>query len=134
MRAIRPATILAVDDNEVQLYALTRILNNAGFQVQEAANGARTLELAESQPDLIILDVNLPDIDGFEVCKRLKANPKTKDIPIIFLSASHGPAGGTERARYYGAQEFLTSPIMPTQLTTIVNGVLVRRSREKSLT
>jgi PleD family two-component response regulator len=77
MKAIHPATILAVDDSDAQLYFVSRVLRHAGFEVRETKSGSDTLKMAEDQPDLIVLDVSLPDVNGFEICKRLKANPKT---------------------------------------------------------
>ncbi|MHC5861854.1 response regulator, partial [Nostoc sp.] len=82
-------TILHVDDNEANRYVVNRILQNAGFSVVEAATGATGLEaVVNFQPDLVILDVQLPDISGFEVCRQIKANPETTFIPVLQLSAS----------------------------------------------
>src|ERR1700727_543098 len=80
--------ILAVDDNEALRYSLVRSLRDAGYQVQEAKNGAEALVLAAEFPDLITLDVNLPDIHGFDVCKQIKSNPATSHIPILHLSST----------------------------------------------
>src|SRR4051794_38308886 len=81
--------ILNVDDDEGCRYAVTRILELNNFAVQEAVTGAEALRLASSeQPDLVLLDVNLPDIDGFEVCKRLKSQPATARIPVLHVTAS----------------------------------------------
>ena len=81
--------ILHVDDNEANRYIVARILQNAGFTVVEAATGAAGLKAAaEHQPALVILDVKLPDISGFEVCRQIKANPETAFIPVLHLSAS----------------------------------------------
>ncbi|HEX7961488.1 MAG TPA: response regulator [Terriglobales bacterium] len=126
MQAIRPAKILAVDDNESHRYALERILRHAGFVVTVTGTARETLNLAKQLPDLIILDVNLPDSNGFEIYKSLKKDPATAQIPVIFLSASYDQSFGKQWARHMGAQEFLSYPILPDQLTTIVNGVLTR--------
>src|ERR1700760_3594753 len=75
--------ILAVDDNEALRYSLVRSLRDAGYQVMEAKTGTEALALAAQVPDLITLDVNLPDIHGFEVCKRIKSDPATSHIPIL---------------------------------------------------
>ncbi len=107
---------------------MKRILSQAGFTVVEAATGAETLERVNGHPDLIILDVNLPDLDGFEICKSLKNDPETANIPIIFLSATCNSAWGKQWAQYLGAQEFLSHPIQADQLTAIINGALARRS------
>lgn len=130
MKAIHPATILAVDDSDAQLYFVSRVLRHAGFEVRETKSGSDTLKMAEDQTDLIVLDVSLPDVNGFEICKRLKANPKTADIPVVFLSSQHPPADGKAQAQYLGADEFLTYPIQPDQLTIIVNAVLAKRVKQ----
>src|SRR5580765_7523649 len=84
-----PIRILAVDDNAAALYATSRVLKSAGYEVLEATTGATALALAAAAtPDLIVLDVNLPDMDGFEVCKRLRARPDTAQTPVLHLSAT----------------------------------------------
>ena len=70
-----PITILVVDDTEASRYAVSRILRQAQFAVREAATGEEALRLAAEKPDLVILDVNLPDMSGYEVCRRIKAAP-----------------------------------------------------------
>src|SRR3712207_3014048 len=95
------ATILNVNDEPTRS-ALSRLLRHAGFTVQEAATGAEALRRAADQPDLILLGVHLADTDGFEVCRRLKADPATAPIPVLHLSACfakwqdrvQGPEGG----------------------------------------
>ncbi len=123
-----------VDDNQAHLYAIIRFLQGAGFKVLEASTGNESLKRAEQMPDLIVLDVNLPDVNGFEVCQRLKANPATAKIPIVFLSNTYDPSAGKEWARYFGAQEFLIHPIQGEQLTTIINGVLAKSRAEAAKT
>ena len=85
-----PQTVLAVDDNDAIRYSVVRRLRDAGFHVIEASTGAEALRLAKQEPVLITLDINLPDIDGFEVCRRLKSDPATREIPVLHLSASCG--------------------------------------------
>jgi CheY-like chemotaxis protein len=134
MKAIYPATILAVDDTDAQLYFVARVLRDAGFVVKESKSGSLALKMAEDKSDLIILDVRLPDLNGFEICQRLKADPKTADIPVVFLSSQHDPADGKRRAMFMGATEFLSYPIQPVQLAVIVNAVLARRKAQSSMT
>ena len=82
-------TILVVDDNEAERYYVSRVLSKAGFEVREAATGLEALRFAESSlPDLITLDIRLPDLNGLEVCRRLKGNPATRDVPVLHISAS----------------------------------------------
>ncbi len=81
-------SILVVDDAAFSLKALSKLLSEHAYEVSGAANGTTALQLATAgSPDLILLDVRLPDIDGYEVCRRLKAEPQTRSIPVIFLSA-----------------------------------------------
>ena len=80
--------ILVVDDTPQNLTILTRILKKQGYRVRPAINGHVALKAVDSDPpDLILLDIMMPDIDGYKVCKRLKDNPVTRDIPVIFVSA-----------------------------------------------
>src|SRR4051794_19437562 len=83
------ARILHADDNDANRYAVSRTLRKAGFEVSEVATGSAALDaLARSVPDLVILDVRLPDISGFEVCRRIKADPRTGSLPVLHLTAS----------------------------------------------
>lgn len=80
--------ILVVDDNKLSLHSVSNYLKGQGYELTQAANGEEALQLIESTTiDLILLDIMMPGMDGFEVCARLKQDPATKDIPIIFLSA-----------------------------------------------
>ncbi|HVI10977.1 MAG TPA: response regulator, partial [Candidatus Binatia bacterium] len=81
------ATILYADDTEAQRYALARVLRSAGFRVLEARTGQQALEMSAERPDLMVLDVNLPDISGIEVCKRIKATEATSRTPVLQVSA-----------------------------------------------
>ena len=85
-----PARILAVDDNPAALYATTRVLRSAGYEVVQATTGSAALAAAPDV-DLVVLDINLPDIDGFEVCRRLRASPDTAQLPVLHLSATFTP-------------------------------------------
>ena len=82
-----PIKILAVDDNPAALYATARVLRSAGYEVLEATTGNAALRAA-AQADLVVLDINLPDMDGFEVCRRLRARPETAQLPVLHLSAT----------------------------------------------
>ena len=101
MSTERKNTILNAAGDSALRAAISHVQRSGGFEVVEAADGAEALRLARQQPDLILLDVTLPDMDGFEVCRQLKADPATSAIPIVCLSAAHpegaapirGPAG-----------------------------------------
>ncbi|MGH7626019.1 MAG: response regulator, partial [Gemmatimonadaceae bacterium] len=85
----KPATILVVDDAPGNRYAVSRILRGAGMRVIEAENGCETLRLMELAPDLVVLDIRLPDSTGYEVCRSIKSNPATAFTPVMHLSASY---------------------------------------------
>ena len=81
-------TILVVDDNPINLGVVFDYLEGKGFRLLVARNGKNAIDIAQSaQPELILMDVMMPDIDGFEACRRLKSNPKTKHISVIFMTA-----------------------------------------------
>ena len=92
MPDVVPATILIVDDREENRYITSRTLRSADYRVVEARTGREALAKAAELPDLILLDIRLPDMTGFEVCKRIKANPSTRGIPVVHLSAPLSPA------------------------------------------
>ena len=105
------ATILVVEDNEPSRDALSRRLARRGFQVLQAADGRAGVSMAEdSLPDLILMDLGLPEIDGWEATRRLKAGTATHGIPIIVLSA-HAMSKDRELALAAGGDEFDTKPV-----------------------
>ncbi|MEH1821064.1 MAG: response regulator [Nostoc sp.] len=128
-------TILHVDDNEANRYVVNRILQNAGFSVVEAATGTTGLEaVAKFQPDLVILDVQLPDISGFEVCRQIKANPETTFIPVLQLSASFVRSQDKAEGLDSGADAYLVQPVEPIELLATVRSLLrIRRAEEAAL-
>ncbi len=131
--ADRRPTILHVDDDEANRYAVTRSLVKAGFDVTEAADGATALAQLADHPDLVILDVRLPDINGFEVCRRIKADPATAAIPVLHLSASL--VSGTAKAQGLdgGADGYLIRPVEPVELIATVNALLRTKRVEAEL-
>jgi signal transduction histidine kinase len=125
-------TILNVDSAPARA-ATSGILRQAGFEVTEAGTGGETLRLAIAQPDLIILNVDLPDMSGLEVCRRLKAEGATAAIPVLCLSATE--VGGKETAPGLanGADAYLVPPVEPAVLTTTVKALLRMRGAEQAL-
>ena len=131
--APRRACLLVVDDQPVNIQAIYQTFN-ADHQVLMATSGEQALELCLSkQPDLILLDVVMPTMDGFEVCRRLKENEATRDIPVIFVTAQNDEAAET-RGLDAGAVDFISKPINPkivrarvrTQLTLKAQSDLLR--------
>ena len=123
-------TILVVDDDEVKRYTLTRILARAGFEVIEALTGAEALRLVRRMPDLIVLDVQLPDIDGREVCRRLKADPETASIPVLHISATYVESEDKVAGLESGADGYLTDVVEPLELLATVRALLRTRHAE----
>jgi signal transduction histidine kinase len=124
------ATILTVDDNEAIRYTLVRSLNDAGFQVLEARTGAESIIKAAQNPDLITLDVNLPDIHGFELCKQLKSNPATAHIPILHLSSTFVDPDSRVIGLASGADAYLAEPIDRAELVATISALLRLKNAE----
>jgi PAS domain S-box-containing protein len=133
MAAITPHTILHVDDNDIGRYSVTRILEQAGFQVIEASTGREALELARQLPDLVLLDVNLPDIDGFEVCRHLKSDPVTRLIPVLHISAERLDSDSAVAGLLGGGDGYLTQPVKPDVLVAHVKSLIRNYDLEKQL-
>jgi len=124
--------ILAVDDNETNIDILLELLGEK-YDVMVAIDGVSALEIAqEEEIDLILLDIMMPEMDGYEVCKRLKQNPKTKEIPVIFLTAK-SDEDSIEKAYDVGGIDYITKPFRPKELLARVNRELKIQSLIKEL-
>jgi CheY-like chemotaxis protein len=124
--------ILLVEDNEANRDMLCRRLERSGFAVLAAADGRQGVEAAHSEkPDLILMDMSLPEIDGWEAARRIKADPQTAALPIIALTA-HALAGDRERALAAGCDDYDTKPIEFKRLLEKIQRLLAgdRSSRE----
>ena len=116
--------ILVVDDDENILNLEKTILEQKGFEVTPAAGGVEALQLlAEKGFDLVLLDVMMPEVDGFAVCRKIKEDPRHKDLPVIFLTAR---GGGEALAEGFesGAIMYINKPFTANKLLTIVNTML----------
>jgi CheY-like chemotaxis protein len=116
--------ILVVDDDENILNLEKTILEGKGFVVTKAAGGAEALDLLASATfDLVLLDVMMPGVDGFTVCRKIKEDPRMKDLPVIFLTAK---GGGDALAEGFesGAVMYINKPFTANKLLTIVNTML----------
>ena len=118
------AKILYVEDNEDNVYMLTRRLKREGYEVIVAADGEQGVAMARTQaPSLILMDLRLPVLDGWEATRRLKAMPETRDIPVIALSA-HAMAGDEEKALAAGCEDYDIKPIELSRLLEKIAALL----------
>jgi two-component system cell cycle response regulator DivK len=116
--------ILLVEDNLHNRKIFQGVLAHAGFRVIEAEDGGKALQAVRTErPDLILMDLSIPVVDGWECTRRLKADPQTKAIPIIALTA-HAMRGDEERARGAGCDGYLSKPISPKRVVEEVKRVL----------
>jgi two-component sensor histidine kinase len=129
-----PELILIVNDNEAGRYATSRILARSGFQVLEAATGEEGLRIARSAlPQLVVLDINLPDINGVDVCRQLKADPKTAHIMVLQVSATNVQLADRVHALSVGADTFLVEPVEPEELDAVTRSLLRLQRSEAQL-
>jgi sigma-B regulation protein RsbU (phosphoserine phosphatase) len=126
-------TILVVDDSRVNVQVLVGTLDGTGHRILVAMNGKSALEIAHRvHPDLILLDVMMPEMDGFEVCRQLKADPTTRNIDVIFLSAS-GDLGDKVAGLELGASDYITKPIQAEEVLARVANHLLRLRLEREV-
>jgi len=119
--------ILYVEDNEDNVYVVKSRLTRAGFTILVAADGAQGVAMASTeQPDLILMDLSLPVLDGWEATRRIKAAPETKHIPVVALTA-HAMAGDREKALAAGCNDFDTKPIELPRLLQKIRALLPER-------
>jgi CheY-like chemotaxis protein len=128
----RPRVLIA-DDNPQGVELLEAYLSQSDYDVATAADGEETLrQVRQWQPDLLLLDIMMPKISGFEVCKRLRADPATRDIAVLMITALDQPSD-VERAVEAGTDDFLTKPINKTELLLRVRSVLKSRLHKREL-
>jgi PAS domain S-box-containing protein len=127
-----PATLLFVEDDAGNRQMLSWLFREAGYRVLEAGTGAEALQLAEQKPDLVILDVNLPDINGFEVCRRLKAQSATHTVSVLQMSAVYVGSGDRSQGLEEGADAYLVKPVEPRELLATVKALLRIRAAEEA--
>jgi CheY-like chemotaxis protein len=123
LEPLRPGggVILNVDDSEVHRQLVTELLKRAGFKVEEASTGQEAVAAATaSHPDVIVLDVNLPDFSGFDVFQRLKSQPQTAQIPVVFLTGTAADEESRGRGMQLGAADYLTYPVNPDTFCALV--------------
>jgi pilus assembly protein CpaE len=124
--------ILVIEDDAIALRLIEYTLRKEGYEVLLAKNGLEGISKAQGEePDLVILDIMLPGIDGFEVCHRLRAEPQTAHLPVLMLS---GKAQETDKATgmKVGADDYVTKPVAPRQLVSRIESLLARKTATKS--
>lgn len=127
-----PVRILVVDDTEANRYTVARHLRQAGYAVVEAHDGTTALaRVAEDLPDLMIVDIRMPGIDGFELVRRLRADPRTRHLPVLHVSASFTDPVSQAAGLDSGADGYLTHPVEPVVLLASVRALLRARSAER---
>jgi len=123
----RPSRVLVVDDNVQNLELLVEYCESIGLATTRAVDGLEALEVVNQlKPDLILLDIMMPRMSGFEVCQKLKSDPGTRDIPIIMVTALN-EMGDIERAVEAGTDDFLSKPVNRLELVTRVRTLLKLR-------
>lgn len=127
------ARVLIADDNTANADLLEAHLDGSGYQVRTVTNGQQTLELAHTwQPDVILLDVMMPKMSGFEVCQRLRSDPATRAIGVLMVTALDQPTD-IERAVDAGTDDFLTKPVHKTELLLRLRALLAARTENHEL-
>ncbi len=130
---IQPEKILVVDDTAYNIRLAAGILQRKGYQIFQALDGLTALaKAAEILPDLILLDIKMRGIDGYEVCQQLKENPKTADIPVIFISGLD-ELGDKVKAFGCGGVDYITKPFQPVEVLLRVENQLNLRSLQRTL-
>ena len=120
----RPSRVLIADDNQQNCELLEAYLADEDYEILFAYDGRQTIDrVAEQAPDLILLDIMMPKLSGYEVCQQLKSSPETRDIPVLIVTALNEP-GDIEKAVAAGCDDFLTKPVNNLELKTRVRSLL----------
>lgn len=127
------SAVLVVDDNEQNLELLQAYLEDLGVPIRTARNGQEAIaSVQEEPPDIILLDVMMPVMSGFQACQKIKGDPSTRDIPVIMVTALN-EVGDIERAVECGADDFLTKPVNKLELVTRVRSLMRVRQMRRQL-
>ncbi len=132
MEDLKGRNILIVDDSESNIDILMELLGDM-YELYAATDGETALEILEEEPiDLVLLDILMPGMDGYEVCKRIRSNPKIKDIPVIFITAMDDE-GSIEKAFEVGGNDYITKPFKPGEVLARVKMQLQLRAYQEEL-
>ena len=116
-------SVLVVDDNESHRYATARSLRAAGFNIVEAAGGAEALELVDFV-SAVVLDVHLPDLMGFEVCRLVRGRPATARLPVVYMSAMYVSRDDQEHGMHTGGDAYMVAPVDPGALLATLDQLI----------
>ncbi len=123
-------TVLVVDDDEAHCYAMAKTLEIAGYKTKIAHSGGEALRfIAEQLPDAVLLDIGLHDIDGFEVCRRIRQRSESAGLPVVIHTASHASDVSRSRAEAVGVTDVLTYPVEREQLFAVLEGAISKGQR-----
>ena len=126
-------TVLVVDDNPATRYSTGRVVRAAGFRMAEAGSGVEALDLIARGVSAVVLDVHLPDIDGFELCRRIRANPATASLPVVHLSAEYVRNEDRVTGLNAGADGYMVHPVEPAVLVATLQALIRARTAEDRL-
>jgi PAS domain S-box-containing protein len=126
-------TVLVVDDNPATRYSTARVIRAAGFRTAEAASGGEALELIAQGVSGVVLDVHLPDIDGFELCRMIRAKPATASLPVVHLSAEYVRSEDRVTGLNAGADGYMVHPVEPAVLVATMQALIRARTAEDEL-
>jgi len=118
-------SVLVVDDHAQNRYGTARMLRAAGYKTMEAASGAEALEFAE-YVSAVVLDIHLPDLMGFEVCRMLRKDPRTCALPIVHVTAKHLTEEDRQESQEAGADAYFRSPADPEELVKTIDALIAR--------
>lgn len=122
--AMKKNKILVVEDEESLLKLESILFTSKGYAVTGARDGKSALEaIALERPDLVVLDIMLPDLDGFEICRAIKENPETRPLPVIMLTAKKS-SQDLERGRLAGADAYITKPFKSVKVLEVIEGLI----------
>lgn len=124
--------VLHVEDDEATRYLVARLLTRGGFDVVGAASGREALTRLDDRPDAIVLDVKLPDVTGFQLCRHLRSDPRTATVPIVHLSASHPLPEDQRYGLSVGADAYLVHPVDGAVLTETLRRLIDRSIGERA--
>src|SRR3954452_10436359 len=132
MAAQLPETVLIIDDDDAKRHSIAKILRREGYAIRESETGLDGLRLAAEKPVLIILDVKLPDVSGFEICRKIKADPATASIPVLHISTTFVDIEDRVHGLEGGADGYLTDVLEPIELVATVKALLRARMAEEA--